>query len=81
MAGAILDIGDLRSVADTVWARMEVVKCFAYGRYNRDIRFFVLSADVVSLTYAPTLQYAANCGAMVTNIQPVAHVLSIPINR
>ena len=49
--------------------------------HDVDVRFFVPAADVVDLAQLARFKYPANGAAVVFNVQPVADLLTIAVDR
>ena len=79
MAGAIGD--ESNQFAVRAFTRCEFVQQRAQGMNNINIRFLVPATDVIGFTETAGLQYAPQGTAMVADVQPVAHLLTITIDR
>ena len=49
--------------------------------HNVDIPHFIMSADIVNLADRPALENQVNGAAVVSHVEPVAHVDSLSVDR
>ena len=80
MPRPVFDEGDLRSIRAAVGFRVEFVEQAAQVGHEFQIGFLVQTTDVVHLSTAPGLEYPTEGTAMVSYIQPVAHVLAVAVH-
>src|SRR6185503_20660975 len=81
VTGTVADKRDLPSVRTAVGARPLGIEDIAQGVHNLDIRTFVASTDVVGVADTTTLQHAAQRGAMIGHIKPIAPLLAVAVDR
>ncbi len=80
MASAVLHVGDQRGGSARGTLHLHVHD-FAKGMDQADIGPFVEPADVVGIPGFPFMVNEVDGPGVVNNIQPVADVLSLPVNR
>ena len=80
VARAVGDEGDLVLVELAIGAWREFVEECANGVHDIKVRFFIPTADVVGLAHAASLQHAADGGAVVAHIEPVADLLAVAVD-
>ena len=61
--------------------RFKFIKDGAQGVNDIEVGFFVPATDVVSFTQFTGLKHSADGAAMVFDVEPVADLLAITINR
>ena len=81
VARAVRDIGDLIAVGLAIRSRREIIEHRTQGVDDLKVGFFIPAADVVGFPHASRFQYAADGGAMVLYIEPIADLLAIAVNR
>ena len=81
MPRAVSDIGDLRVVGGPVESGGFRIEEGAEGFHDIEVRSFVESADIVGFTRAAALQNKPDGGGVVLDIEPVANLLPIAIDR
>ena len=81
MAGAVGDVGDLRGVAGTICPGPQLVQQRADRADDFDVGLFVPAAHVVGLAQLAGLEYPADRAAVVLDIEPVAHLHAVAIDR
>ena len=81
MAGAIGHVRDLRFAFSSVGERPALVDERADRLHDMDVLALGVAADVVDLADAADLEHAADRGAMILDVQPVAHVASVAVDR
>ena len=81
MAWPIIYKSNLIQVCRAVSLGTHLIKFSAQGVNNLKIRQTVISTDQISLTWSPRSNHPDECVYMVVNMDPIAHLLSIAINR
>ena len=84
MTFAVLHISDqilAHKCTSRIICRKHLKQCIYNDIDNFNILFFIVSADVVSLTEASVFLYHIDCFRMVIHIQPVADIFSVSIYR
>ena len=81
MTGAILDVGNLGFVGLLVGAWAKLIKNGAQCVDNVEVGLFVPATNVIGFTKLAGFEDAADCAAMVLDVEPVADLLSVTIDR
>lgn len=81
MARTILDEGDLLAIAAAVGARLLLVEDGAEGLDHVEVGLFVPAADIVGLAQLPGFEDPADGAAMVLDVEPVADLLAVAVDR
>ena len=74
-------MGDLRFVAAAVGLGTQLVEQRADGLHDFDVGLFIPAAHVVGLTQPPSFQNAANGTAVVFDVEPIAYLHAVAIDR
>ena len=72
---------DLSHVALAIRAGSQFIQQCADGLYNLNIGLLVPASDVVRLTGATCFQNTANRAAVIFDIEPVADLLTVAVDR
>ena len=81
MARSILYEGNLSLVALAVSTWLKFIKDGAKCMHHIEVGFFIPATDVVGFTQFARLKHTANSTAVVFNVEPVADLLTITIDR
>ena len=81
MARSISDVGDRGVVRLTVGARVEFVEQRAEELHEVDVPTLVVAADAVGVTRATLLDRGEQRAGMVVDVQPIADVLALTVDR
>jgi len=81
VARTVCNEGDLVFIWFTIGARREFVKECANRMDDLKVRFFIPTADIISLPNPASFQHAADGGTVIAHIEPVANLLPIAVDR
>src|SRR5215471_8255185 len=81
VAGPILHESNLLPIRFAVAARLALVEDITEPMQHFKICLLVRGADIVRVSRPASLQHAPDCSAVVSNVQPVANVSAIAIER
>ena len=81
VAGTVGDISDLFGVGFAIGSRREFVENRADFMNHIEVGLLVPSTDVVGLPYYAGFENPTNGRTMVTNVEPIANLLAVTINR
>ena len=81
MARTVLHIGDLLLVLLAIGSRAEFIKNCAEGVNDVQIRLLVPAANVVGFAQLARFQNAPDRRTMIFDVEPVANLLAIAVNR
>ena len=81
MPGAVAHVGDLARVRLAIGAWLQRIEPGAQGVHHLEVGLFVPAAHVVGFARHPALEHSAQRTGMVAHMEPVAHLLTVAIDR
>src|ERR1019366_5670421 len=81
VAGTVFDECDELVVRNNRIIRTHLVKQFANRIHDLKILFLASTSDIVGFAHAAPSEHGANRAAMVFHIEPVTHILTVPVDR
>ena len=81
MSGAVRDVGNLCRIGLAVGSGPQGVQTLTYQFDYIDVGFFVSAADVVGLAHPARFQHAPDGAAMILDVEPVANLHAVTVDR
>ena len=81
VARTVFDESDELLVRNNGIIRPQLVEQFADCTHDLKILFLASTSDIVGFAHAAPSEHGANRAAMVFHIEPVTHILTVPVDR